>query len=408
MNNFEKNGDLFKNKKLLAPLIKNLHPALVINDTRLDNLENIPSSLDFYVAVRKLNLSQTKTAEIILDRVSKGSIHYAQSRLLRGLLHYQSNNYLAALKAFKVCAKYSQRLKETTLYRSLRNKCIIYASRVYFTKKKYGKSLAYLDLIKKRDYLWPRTLLDRAWAYYWNKDYGQTLGSLVTYKAPITERFILPEVFYLRSLVYYKLCYFDKSKRIYNQFEERIKFYENSMLKYIKGNNSLEVYRNPQEYGFAHDFFKGFKKEFKYLSFNSAKKNIRVEREKLKMIFKKYKNKNSPIAKIVLDIQKPFNLALKSFLDHYTEYHRQLAQNYLRQISITKKNMVKLKLLLGSNTRKASREGKTTKNFKKNRLSLYEIEGSNDKAIYEFIGGFWADEIGDYSFALQSACKEQI
>jgi hypothetical protein len=89
---------------------------------------------------------------------------------------------------------------------------------------------------------------------------------------------------------------------------------------------------------------------------------------------------------------------------YYRDLHLTLASEYLDEIESTNKNMVKIKLLLNSKIRKSQGAGLSKKGFEDNRLSLYEINGSQDKAIYEFIGGFWADEIGDYAFAISSAC----
>jgi hypothetical protein len=408
LNMVDSKPELFSNKKKMKKLSRGLHPSMVIDDPRLAKLYATPSELDFFVGLHFLQKGDMGKALKVLKRLRRTNLHYAQGHFLAGLINYRAGRNRDALKSFKVCIKYSQRYKEPILKKSLRNRCIQYASRVHFSTKSYGKALSYLNYIKKDDYLWPRTLLDSAWAHFWMGNHGRALGKIVSYKAPILERFIDPEVYYLRTYIYYHLCYYKKAEDTYNSFEEKIKDYQGSIETFLESPDYESLYTPAgQQYGFAYLFFKGHKKDFKYQQFLKFKELIEKEKSKMDKFYNKYAERKGRLAQIITTAHNDFNTAYVKFENTFEQYHIDLAKEFIRDIEYTRKNMVKLKLLLNTKQRAASREGKEAiVDRTKNRLSLYEIDGSDDKAIYEFLGGFWADEIGDYAFALQSGCKD--
>jgi hypothetical protein len=387
----------------MEKLINHVHPASIPLAKNLESLKVMPTPLNYLTAIHFLREAKYASAKETLNSLGTKTAKAAHIHYLRGILLLQSNELREALKQFKMCTTEASKLEERNLKESLKNRCIQSAARVLFTGKKYNRAISYLNLINKKELIWPYTLMDQAWAHYWQKNYGQALGKVVSYKAPILTPFIRPEAYYLRTLIYYQLCYYDKAQRTYDDFVNESKLYKKELRDFVSTPNLKKIY-DPQNRSFLSKFFKTNKKDISILTYHKALKSLNTEIRKLKYFYNKYKDSKSLLKEIILDSWNNLKEVKSMLSSYYRDLHITLASEYLDEIESTNKNMVKIKLLLNSKIRKSQGAGLSKKGFKDNRLSLYEINGSQDKAIYEFIGGFWADEIGDYAFAISSAC----
>ena len=222
-----------------------IHPSVFIHDYDLDRFANKSTSIDYAVAVRRFFLNDFRTAKKKLITIRPSSSMFIESNYLLGLIYLTENNAQLASRHFKRCVRFADKkrrseFKSEAYIATFKNRCIQQVSRLNFSQKNYKASIRILDYVKKTDYIWPRFLLDRAWAYYWTGENERALGSVMTYKAPLLRRFMVPEANYLRALIYYEMCYFEKSEKISQEFLKNTWRYRN-VAKRVSKNKLLKL-----------------------------------------------------------------------------------------------------------------------------------------------------------------------
>lgn len=386
-------------------VIDTIHPSVFVHDYDLDRFINTKSDLDFPVALRRFFLNDFATAKRKLVRIKKNNTMYVESNYILGLIYLTENNQKRAERHFKRCVRYAATKKrsgiKTEQYIStFKNRCIQQVARISFAQKNHKKALKVLNYVRKIDYIWPRFLLDKAWSYYWTGDNERALGSVITFQAPLLQRYMVPEANYLRALIYYEMCYFEKAETIYKEFNRNTWNYRkyaktasrNKLLSFIKSNTEPEAAGDK----FLYYYLKGFKKDIRYFSYDMARKQLASEIKKLAKI------RSLNQAKIFLNNLYYYYKAIKV---DYQDFLKNLASDYYLQIRQTRNAFVKLNLMVSLKKRKKIAENDESK-FKDviETVDLDEIQNTEDKYIWNFIGGFWADELGDYAVALKNRC----
>lgn len=394
------------NQNRVNTVLDLVHPSVFIHDFDLDKFAYKNTQLNYPVAVRRFFLNDFKSAKVNLLKIKPSNSMYIESNYLLGLIFLTENKFKAASRYFKRCVRYSAK-KKRSLFKSERyiktfkNRCIQQVARLNFSQKKYTNALKILDYVKKTDYIWPRFLLDKAWAYYWKGENARALGNVMTYKAPLLRRFMLPEANYLRSLIYFDMCYFEKAENIYKEFNKNTWRFRN-VAKTVSRNRLLSLIsqRNVpkrEQDQFLFYYLKGYKKDIRYFSYVEATDQLAKEIKKLSRI------QSLKQAKIFLNSLYYYNRAIK---EDFKDFLKNLSDDYYLQIRQTRNHFVKLNLMMSLKKRKNIAANKTTK-FKDEikSIDLDQIPDTEDKFIWDFQGGFWADELGDYAIALENRCK---
>ena len=140
---------------------------------------------------------------------------------------------------------------EKRYFALLKETCQIHIARLFYEQKKYRRSIDQFNTIPKNSYLWPYTLLEKAWGYYQLKDYNRTLGLLATYQAPLLRDYFLPEANLLRALSYHRMCFWKDTAKITRK--NRVQFKKTQRLA-----NTLIENKHSHTY-----FFKSIVKSFK-------------------------------------------------------------------------------------------------------------------------------------------------
>lgn len=382
-----------------------IHPSVFIHDFELDKFVSRKTSIDYAVAVRRFFLNDFRTAKIKLSKITPEHSMFIESNYFLGLIYLTEKKDELASKYFKRCVRYADKKKRThfksnAYIKTFKNRCIQQVSRIAFSQKDYSASLRILDYVKKTDYIWPRFLLDRAWAYYWEGQNERALGSVMTYKAPLLKRFMVPEANYLRALIYYEMCYFEKAEKIRNEFEENTWKFRgeaksvstNRLLKLI---STKDEPSNPKDQ-FLYYYLKGYKKDIRYFSYQEADTQIDTEIKKLSRI------KSLKQAKIFLNTLYYYKKAIK---EDFKDFLKNLSDDYFLQINQMKKAFVKLDLMISLKKRENIAKNNSVKFKDEIEIKdLDKIQNIDEKFIWDFKGGFWADELGDYAVALQNRC----
>lgn len=392
--------------KKVQKVLDTIHPSVFIHDYELDELKNQRTQLDYAVGIRSFFLNDFNTAQAKLKRMRSNNPLYVESNYILGLISLTKKELKRAKSHFKKCVRYSNKKKftsnkpESYVY-TFRNRCVQQIARIDFAKKDYKKTLKILNFVKKDDYIWPRFLIDKAWSYYWLGENERALGSVMTYKAPLLRRFMVPEANYLRGLIYYEMCYFEKAENLYKEFNQKTWRFR-KVAKTASRNRLLKLLvtnKEPKREGnkFLYYYLKGYKKDIRYFSYKFSRNQIGNEIKRLSRI------KSLTQAQIFLDTLYFYKKVIK---EDFQDFLKSLSDDYYLQIKQMRNAFVKLNLMISFKKRDNLAQGKDIK-FKDEYLeqALGNISDIDDKFIWDFRGGFWADELGDYAVALKNRCE---
>ena len=299
--------------------------------------------------------------------------------------------------------KNKYRLKALSINRDY---CLSGIARSYFANRQFEKAnLAYLDLPKK-SFIWPELLFEEAWTSFYQKDYNRTLGKLVTYKSPVLSFIFNPEIEILKSLAYFELCLWGDVNVTVNNFYER---YEDNLMvlkSFLRerGNDYKGYFELMSSYE------KGISSGNRLIdrmlvsilrdtAYTDIKTGLRKGVSEIRFI-KSLKNKKAK--SFLLNNLRHSLLLQKAIVGGYI---RQRLRSYYVTIKKSLEGMsyIKLEMLdreeanIYGNEQLSDRSRGNIKYLKRNEKQYFWI----------FNGEFWADELGDYVFALRSQCSKK-
>ncbi len=285
----------------------------------------------------------------------------------------------------------------------LRDTCQVGVARMHFASSKFESSiLSYLDLQKKSP-IWPETLFEEAWASFYNRDFNRTLGKLVTYKAPVLDYIFNPEIEVLSSLTYLEMCLFEDAKKSVDSFYTKYQRGYMGLLNLI-GNvksNYKEYYtlvKQRDKLNFDPLIIKLLKDIWR----DPATQELFQQIEALKLEVQPIKKiENNHLKVLVARNLKDSLLLQRDIIGRYVKkrlvYHARLLEKSFEDMSYIKLEILNNMKgqLLGLNTERA-------------RGDIKFLERNEKQYFWNFNGEFWADELGDYVFALKSECSNEV
>lgn len=366
------------------------------------------NSIRYLIAKKYLRKDKASLAIKYASKINPNHPVYPFAANLLGVAYSMRGNQKASISNFKDCERTSDRRakrvsggeKKQLLVN--RDYCVMGVARAQFTKKDYKDAdLQYLD-IPKSSYVWPEVLFEEAWNSYYMKNYNRTLGKLVSYKAPVFDYIFNPEIEVLNALTYLKLCLYGDAKRISDNF----------YAEYMKPARSLRI------------FLKRKSKNYKYfyrlmLDYEATKRsNSKLMSQMLKNLSRDgaYYDLKKGLIAIANEMQKikgksrnRFRSVVVSNLQDVLKTQRNLLGSYVRNGLVGKyaelyrafqgMSYIKLEVLAQRKARLYNFDDK-----KRSRGDIKYIERNDKQYFWDFNGEFWADELGDYVFALGSEC----
>lgn len=317
-----------------------------------------------------------------------------------------------AAETYRECIRVSNsqatRTKEVNRLRQLeinRDSCVVGVARALFANKEFeSANLAYLDL-DKRSHVWPEILYEEAWNSFYMGDFNRTLGKLVTYRAPILNFAFNPETDVLNALTYMELCLWNDANNVVENFygtyekdtnglvrqlrsygKDYKKFYmvaKAALEKESTGNKLLDrllssLERDPA-YRELYDSFQAGRDELEAVNSLS---NVRHK-------------------KILIENLKDSMLTQRNLVGAYV---RTNLFNKLRSIRKAFEGMSYIRLEILSRRKDALYSAQAT-NSGRERGDIAYLQRNEKQYFWTFNGEFWADELGDYVFALRSECR---
>ena len=387
--------------------------VLNLDEKRLEGF-NIPS-ISLILGTRLFNKDQNAKAYEILSRIPETHQFSGEAALIKGTIRNLERKNIEALNLYESCVKKSTAMEANAkgdklkrYYDYLKETCIIRTARVKIEEKKYEEALVTYEQIDKRSYKWPYILMDQAWAHYYLKDYNRALGLTVTYKSPLLESYFFPEAEVLMALSYYNLCLWDDSLKVVDHFYD-VYQPKAQALKDILGKNKSShtyfldlYYADAETRGSLNPFIRNLVTQTrKQVKFNLDLASLKAAKDEL-LLLKRLKNKNDFTENLEGNLDSTI-----SFISAKINYYiKKEIFTFINEIHKHSFSMFNLKLELLSKKRDDIYNAKALAASSRDRGSDVNVKRKTSQYFFDFNGAFWADELGDYSFGLQSSCKE--
>jgi hypothetical protein len=312
--------------------------------------------------------------------------------------HLNSCISLAKNKEKKVSSGPLQRY-----YQFIRESCMIFAARESFNQQEWQKSLDYYKVISKKSFKWPYLLLEMAWASYHLGDYNRTLGLLVTYQNPLLEGYFIPEAEVLNALSYYRLCLWQDSMNVVDHYYEEFKNKTEVLHRILMTHKDSQTYfyellkMKAQErekiHPFVHKLALQVSKEMRYMLDMATITKIDNEITKMRKAGAKQ-------SRMIVHLE-----ALKdNWKGRINYYAKEQFIRFINQVYAFSEEMFKVKLEILAQKKDLIYKKRELVSSR-SRGSFDEVKRTKFEYFWKFNGSFWADELGDYSFGLQSNCQ---
>ncbi|WP_408098679.1 hypothetical protein ACJVC5_07135 [Peredibacter sp. HCB2-198] len=364
-----------------------------------------------YILAKRL-FKQGKNQEALNELNGVGPDHSAFPFVanLRGVIYSHLNDYKDAETQFKDCVNASEKrigktksITQRDQLETNRDYCVAGIARVQYAQGDYKKSeLSYLD-IPKESFVWPEILFEEAWNSYYLNNYNRTLGKLVSYKAPVFDFIFKPETEVLKALTYMKMCLYDDAKKTVDDFYNELLNPSRDLRTFLlsRGKDYRYYYtlmadhesNKPAPLPIVDHILKSIRKDAAYREMKSSLTAAIGEYNLLRK-----KSGGSMQANLVKNV--------KTLADEY----RTTLGAYVRAGLVSKyselytafQGMSYIKLETLAQRKERLYESDTVMN--KKRGDVKYIERNDKQYFWNFNGEFWADELGDYVFALRSEC----
>lgn len=410
---------LVKNNKTLDADLENAFDKMLYV-TGVKPFESLPEdilarsrsgNIRYILAKRLLKKGKYNEALNQLNKVNGDHPAYPFVANMKGVVYSTLGREKEAESQFRDCVRTSEskasdvdsRIQRDQLLLN-RDYCIAGIARVQFSNKDYQKAeLNYLD-IQKTSFVWPEILFEEAWNSYYVKNYNRTLGKLVSYKAPVFNFIFKPEVEVLKALTYMKMCLYEDAKKtaddfyteLYDQSKELRRFLNSRGKDYRYFYNLMADHeaKKTLPLPILDSLMSSISKDGAFIEMKGAFASAIAEYNKLR------KQRQSGFRSNLIRNLKVVMDEYRTVLGAYVRAG--LVSKYAELYSAFQgMSYIKLEIL----AQKKERLYQTDVAPKgKKRGDVKYIERNDKQYFWTFNGEFWADELGDYVFALRSEC----
>ena len=364
-----------------------------------------------YILAKRL-FKKGKAQEALAELKSIDGDHSAYPFIanLKGTIYSSLNNQKEAETQFKDCIRASERRigkvgskTQKSQLETNRDYCVAGIARSQFAVQDYKKAeLSYLD-IQKESFVWPEILFEEAWTSYYGKNYNRTLGKLISYKAPVFDFVFKPEVEVLKALAYMKMCLYDDAKKTADSFYNELLNPSRDLRSFLisRGKDYRYYYNLMADYEgkksaplpLVDNILKSIRKDGAYLEMKSALTSAIAEYNVLRK--QRGSSMQASLVKNVRTLADEYRTTLGAYV------RAGLVSKYAELYSAFQgMSYIKLEVL----AQRKERLYQTDEAPGKKRGDVKYIERNDKQYFWTFNGEFWADELGDYVFALRSEC----
>ncbi len=377
-------------------------PIEILQHSRSPNVKYI-------LAKRLLKKDKYQEALSELKGVSADHSSYPFVTHMMGVIYGSLKENDNSMASFKDCVRVSDRAvgnakgfhREQLL--ANRDYCTAGVARAQFAKQEYKKAeLTYLD-VAKESFVWPEILFEEAWNSYYEGNFNRTLGKLVSYKAPVFDFIFKPEVEVLKSMTYLKMCLYEDAKKTADEFYEGLLTPAKDLRALVMNHGKDYSYyynlmtdheaNRPSSSQLVDHILRSIAKDAAYLEMRNALAGATAELGKVHHM--KHTASSDSLERNLKIVMSEYHQVMGAYV------RSGLVSKYAELYSAFQgMSYIKLEVL----ALRKERLYQTELNEGGKRGDLKYIERNDKQYFWTFNGEFWADELGDYVFALRSEC----
>jgi len=181
--------------------------------------ENLPAGLQDFVAYYQGLYSELKGyknwSEEDFKKITIDSYWDFKLKYIRAIKDVSENKIDVAIE------KFSNISNSQVAPQDLKTQATHQYARLLFEKGDYPQAYKIFKTVNLNPREKGLILLERAWAKYYQKDYGKALGLLAALDAPYFDPARSPEQYILKMIMYKELCYYDAAFSVLSAFSSR-------------------------------------------------------------------------------------------------------------------------------------------------------------------------------------------
>lgn len=404
-----------ENEKLLEELVLKTGTNALAGLSVSELARHKSPSLSLVFGLKYFDQKKYQEAIEILNHVPKGHRFEPEALKIKGSAYNLLNQFTQALEHYSACVSLAEDLESRAKHERLKRyygivkeSCHVHQARIAFKQKDFPKATLEYEKISKNSYLWPYLLLERAWSSYYQEDYNRSLGLLVTYRSPLLSSYFFPEAEVLTALSYHRLCLWDDTLKTIEQYHDVYKTRSDALKGILLQHKDSETYflqmmlspieEQEKQNPFIRNLITQIRKKVK---FSVDLVNYQAAREELERWKQTFQENKSPLTQRLARVSQRSVQWRTVHLNHFIKQHMFSFINDIHRFSYELFN-IQLEVM-------ASQRDLVYKNQSlisdRSRGSRENVRRRDDQHFYTFNGEFWADELGDYSFGLQSNCE---
>jgi len=348
-----------------------------------------------------------------LDRLTrvqpKGGEHYLKARHLAGVIQVIKNDARPAADLFKDILRYEERFGSPSYYPRYRELAYLALARVFYSTGQYETAVRYYDQITEGSDVWLDSLFELGWAYFQLNRMDRVMGHLHTLNSPYFEDRYYPEARVLAALIYFRTCRFEETAQTVKQFLDEYRPLKKEL------DVQLGKAQSPTE----------FYSYLARLSKGGAKLSVPLRRifaaalgdKKLNRLFQLVAETGRELEGLEkLKRNTNAQRAAQTYIEDLlrmrgvlTAEAGDLARKRLTGVNEELTEIIRQGLRIKYETSKASR-GNITPSVRKEMQETAEAasaprEVDEEHVEWPFDGTYWKDELGGYSYTIESKCK---
>lgn len=392
--------DLLNRSAYLYSLSK---AALLLND--------IPKAIDYLNAFQVASPLWPYALQIRATALAIQGRHEESLRDFRSC-------YSLADQALTIAEEGLARRTQEAEVSDLKSRCLAGEARVYYQAERFLDAELSYERIPKRSIVWPDVLFEMAWNAFARNEHNRTLGRLVTYKSPKLEFLHNTEIEVLRAQTFLSLCLYEDANQVLNEFnlkysklgEEVKRFVESNSNRlgvfYQLGRDTLYGSKNPKDP--FQRLLNRFVRAPYFQSLVTAEKSLAAELQAIRQ-FASLAALGQPVdwkAGFPGFLDQVLGWRRNSILQHGGAFVKNSLMDYHSTLvaDFEKMAFIKLEMLRSAKEKILARSLKKTEEEGRGRGSVTPSRRRN-QYYWDFRGEFWADELGDYVFGLESQCQ---
>ncbi len=168
----------------------------------------------YHQGLHDLKAGRKPWAQRLFDDIPEESPYKPKALYALGVERLRAGRTARAVALFRRVVEHAQTDRDD------RNRARLALARVLYDKERYQAALKMYNEVEVPELSTAEAslFLEKAWTYYWLRNFRKTMGILYALEAPSYQDHFAPEKSLLRSLVYKNLCHYIPSKREIRRF----------------------------------------------------------------------------------------------------------------------------------------------------------------------------------------------